>query len=303
MKKILTLIKKRFTAAVLLMCMLLSLCACAGSESDVEDNDLYSRYMARATTDDGWVYTFYCTYPNNGDPPDTIWPYLFRAVNLKYRYGADKYSSTYQMLGLGSDEAARRDMDKISEILHYESLPALTREEMLAIDPESVSFEVLDRDMFFSLIKEALTGEPLDDSHCKYDCLLDDDLLTEPVYRDGCALQVGYASRAGAVDLLYIDVLYPTGKGARDYKQLSDMTKDGSATAEQRELWDTLSAIADGIVNNNDLRFKEREYKGKEIASLELSRLYKLLRSIESGETQRYTVEADTPESDSANGE
>ena len=57
----------------------------------------------------------------------------------------------------------------------------------------------------------------------------------------------------GCVDELWIDLLYQTGEGYRDYVQLSDLVASGEADAEQREAFALLGQVAERVKDSERL--------------------------------------------------
>ena len=126
------------------------------NESDI----MFYRKVARRTLDNGWVYTFTREGMKDGDDSQTF-KYIFYGINIKYKY-AEKYGgiSSEENLNTGwllfgdSSEAEKRDAQLVRSILSNDK----TDEELLALNPDDYTFEVLDKDMFFELMREALMG-------------------------------------------------------------------------------------------------------------------------------------------------
>lgn len=277
---------------ILIISIIVGTCACNFDDSSSSNNlenieATFSYNSSHRMFDDGWVYMFDYFYFKDGHTQDDVVPYTFSGINLRYRYADGYNDGSIQMLGEGNDPAIKRDMDKISELLHYNDLPAPSKDEMLAIEPDSMTFESLDRSLFFDLMQEALTKKPVADG--KYE-IPRYALLTEPTYNDGCAIQIGFTCSMGWIEAMFIDVLYPTGSGIRDYVQLSDIVDNGSATNEQLELFELLCSISDGIVENNDIQFGRSEYGDMIVSSLKLSRLYSFLSDIENSHWSDYSA-------------
>lgn len=263
----------------------------------------FSKNIARDINDDGWVYSFGYTYMKDGSDGDLI-PFEFYGINIRYRYHDDYYEeitkveageevieripTPYLMLGGASSSGIKQDMEKVAEILDYKNCN-VTREELLAINPEDVTFKELDKDMFFGLVDEALNGEAHPEG--KYIELPTYALMTEPEYIDDYKFQIGFVSNMGTVDVIYIDVLYKTGEGYNEYIQLSDMIDDGTADDEQKDAFQLISDISKGIVEENNLIFAKDKNCNKVIGNIDFSRLYNFLQNIENYNYMMYLQE------------
>lgn len=85
------------------------------------------------------------------------------------------------------------------------------------------------------------------------------------------------------MEVLVLDVLYPTGEGLTDYDQLSDLVREGRADAEQVRLLEALQAIERSVAEENDLRYGLEQYGAETVAGVDLGRLYILLEGIAGG--------------------
>ncbi len=295
---------KRYILIILILCQAIPLCAC--SDKDKEHVEWkFSKKMARVVQEDGWVYTFDYLYSKDGVESDTLIPFQFYGVNLRYRYN-DAYTETInttengktvtktvpaviQMLGGANSQGIKNDMKKVADILDYQNC-SVTPEELLAINPEDVTFEELDKDLFFGLIHEALNSEP----HPEGDNVLPVyALMTEPEYINNYKFQIGFVSDMGTVDVIYIDVLYRTGDGYNDYIQLSDMVDNGTANEEQKQAFDLIKSISAGIVEDNNLIYEYDANKDKNIADIDFSRLYSFLKDIKNQNYDKYLLYAE----------
>ena len=294
---------KRYILIILILCQAISLCAC--SDKDKEHVEWkFSKKMARVVQEDGWVYTFDYLYSKDGSDSDTLIPFQFYGINLRCRYN-DAYTETInttengknvtktvpaviQMLGGANSQGIKNDMKKVAEILDYQNQD-VTPEELLAINPEDVVFEELDKELFFGLMNEALNAEP----HPEGDNVLPVyALMTEPEYLSDYKFQIGFVSDMGTVDVIYIDVLYRTGDAYNDYIQLSDMIDDGTASTEQKQAFDLIKSISAGIVRDNNLMYEHGSNKDKKIADIDFFRLYNFLNDIENNNYDRYLLHA-----------
>lgn len=299
--------------AVLLMFLLFSsllLTGCSGenqipeeSTSDGTMKVAFYRKVAREVQQDGWVYTFvnHGLKDPNADDSDLL-RYQFFGINIRYRYDEDYYqlqtheskdgktTTTWKvitpLLIWGQGPAAQaRDRVLIDEILDR----SRTTQELLALDPKDYTFETLDSEMFFRLIREALTGEPQKEGQDpSYWELPSYALLSEPQYLDGYEFQVGFLKATGCVDELYIDVLFETGKGYNDYVQLSDLVENGTATEQQLQAFELIGQITEGIKENEIFIYDADAYRHKKIGQIDFSRLYTLLNNIHNNKIGDY---------------
>lgn len=263
------------------------------SDNTTEDSGIkFYRKVARRTLDNGWVYTFTREGTKDGDDSNVI-KYIFYGINVKYKY-AEKYGgvSSEQNLDTGwllfsqCSEAEKRDAELISSILSN----AKTDEELLALDPNDYTFEVLDKDMFFELMREALTGEPqaegTDQNYWDNPYFA---FLEEQAYLDGYKFQICCLNETGLIDGMFIDVLYKTGEGATEYDQLSDLVATGKATAEQTEVFELIQSIASDIKENTSYISNAESYRDKIVDGIDFSRLYDFLNDMHNNRFEDYT--------------
>lgn len=290
----------------------------------------FSRKVARRVLPDGWVFTFIQNLnKSEADDDSDLIRYEFFGVNLRYRYddeyiqvvshrGTDPepYTQRYadylrrpaEIPGSGAvlrelyvpsrlnwgegSEAQRRDMEQIDAILNS----GMTPEALLALDPADYSFESFDKTIFFELMREALNGEPHEEGTdlSGYE-LQPVALLTEPVWEDGCKLQVAYLSEMGCIDELFIDLLYKTGEGRRDYIQLSDLVETGEADPEQRELFELLQTVAERVKTSERFLAGAELYRGRTLGGVDLDRLWKFMSDLHENKPEAY-YELVTPE-------
>lgn len=246
--------------------------------------------------DDGWTYCFSYQYFVPERSTEGRYPYLFNVINMKYAFGktimedpnATQPQETMQYYSEKfSDPGIASDMRKIGELLGYEMDVPPTKEELLAIDKNSITFEKIDKDMFFEMMEEALTaGYAREEKYSDYPSYA---LLHEPAWLNDYRFQIGYRNCNG-IKSVYIELLYKTGNRFNQYVQLSDLVRDGKATEEQKELNKLLEDIEKGIVSENDFLYHINEYKGKKIADVDLSRLADFLTNIESNAINQYFV-------------
>ena len=266
----------RYILSIITLCLSFSLCACANNNTE-HIQWKFSKKVARVVQEDGYVYTFDYLYSKDGSNSDTLIPFQFFRVNLRYQNNTDLDSQEFL-----------NDMKKISEILDYQN-PDITPEQLLTINKEDVDFEELDEDLFFNLMHEALNSEP----HPEGDNVLPVyALMTEPEYLDKYKFQIGFVSDMGTVDAIYIDVLYLTDHAPNGYIQLSDMVDNGTASPEQEQAFNLIKNIADGIVKNNNLMYEYGANKDICIADIDFSRLYLFLESLDNNNYDKYHLHA-----------
>lgn len=292
--------KKKF--AVLFIILIVVLCsACNNGELKVR----YYRKVARETLDNGWVYTFV----NEGnkskfmDDSDLI-KYSFYGINIRYKYddayikkivripeserGGDAYTEItvppVLIFGEGS-QAQEDDMELISKILDSKN----SVEDLLALNPDDYEFKEVDKEMFFRLMRTALTGEPQKESKdITYWEKPSYAFFNEQTYIDGYKFQIAFLQETGCVDELYIDVLYKTGDGYKDYVQLSDLIDSNTATEEQKQVFDMIKKITSDIKEQDIYIANADDYKDKVIGNIDFSRLYIFLNNIHENHYDQY---------------
>ena len=275
-------------------------------------NMAWQTKTARRTMDDGWVFSFVQYTNKDGDDSD-LCRYNFFGVNLRYRFddayrqiqwhekddpnpnvqqyddylqnpagsGSDASLSVPRYLSWGQGSAAqRRDAEKIEAILTNDKEP----EDLLALDPADYEFETIDKDLFFGLMREALTGAPHEErTDLNYWEHQPVDVLVEPEWTDGYRFQIGFLMSSGCVDELFIDVLYRTGEGYADYVQLSDLVEDGTATPEQQEAWALIQTLTEQIKEEEYFPARSDLYRDKTLAGIDFNRLLRFLNDLNEG--------------------
>lgn len=261
------------------------------------------------TTDDGWVYVMnYEDFYKPGNHDDLI-KYWFYGFNVRYRFNDDYITTVYKpsedpsrgsgvtsvivpsvLLAGNGPEEEKRDMQLINGTI-LDSRQSV--DELLALDPHDYNFESIDKDMFFRLLHECLESEiPEDRQDQTYRDKDARNLLTEQMYIDGYKFQVGSVNVSlGYVGVVYIDILYRTGDGYKDYIQLSDMIDDGSATDEQREIFSKLQRIASDCMEQESYIANADSYKNDKIGEVEFERLYKMMQNIHINNYGQYEVD------------
>ena len=259
--------------------------------------------IARRVTEDGWVFTFEQYGSKTGDDSN-LCRYSFSGVNLRYRYD-DAYIQTVShstdsgvirrerqipaTLNWGCGPSAQqRDRELIETILTNDREP----EALLALDPADYRFESIDKELFFGLMREALTGDRhKEGTNRAYWEIQESAFLTEPLALDGYKLQIAYLAPLGCVDEIYIDVLYPTGEGYKDYVQLSDLVEQGEASPEQREAFALLAQIGEKIKREDSFIAGAEEYRNRKLGGVDFSRLARFLQKLHENDIDAYRVE------------
>lgn len=273
---------------------------------------VWQEKVARRELDNGWFFSFVQYTYKDGDDSE-LCRYNFFGVNLRYRFddayrqiqwhekddpnpnvqqyddylqnpagsGSDASLSVPRYLSWGQGSAAqRRDAEKIEAILTNDKEP----EDLLALDPADYEFETIDKDLFFGLMREALTGAPHEErtdlNYWEHQPL---DVLVEPEWEDGYRFQIGYLMSSGCVDELFIDVLYQTGEGYADYVQLSDLVEDGTATPEQQEAWALIQTLTEQIKETEHFLARTDLYRDKTVSGIDFNRLLRFLTELNEG--------------------
>lgn len=224
----------------------------------------------------------------------------FIGLDLRHRYEEGRWSESYNQgtdpdgatsytivrrqatgrwFGQGSD-AEKRDRKLVNEILKKALDPAISGDP----DPADYSFEVLDKELFFDLLKKALAAAPDEWTGQKRDATMTTVILAEPEWQDGYRFQIISAVRQSGIDEVYIDVLYKTGDNFNDYVQLSDLAETGKADASQSELFGLLQDVRTAIKENNRFTAMEETLKAAKIEGVDLGRLITFLQDLDSEE-------------------
>lgn len=258
---------KKILAILLTLTLLISaLSACGkGKKETSEASPKGERYfhVAQKLLDDGTLYSFqYIEYvPANSDCDK----YSFSLSNLRY----------LEQFEAGFPDAYSRDQQLIANQILKESY---TPQEILALNPDDFTFEYLDKELVFQLIREGLTNEPepaIDDQY-HWD-RYDSGFFTEVAPSDGYEFQIAFASKSCGVDAFFIDVLYLAEDGT--YKQLSDMVDDGTATDEQTQAFAEFTKIIEAC-QKNDSYIIDEAYRETVIGDIDFGRLYTFLYNL-----------------------
>lgn len=285
---------KQHSIVAVILCVFLSFCcsACTKNNKGETLNILFYRQVARETTDNGWCFTFVREgFKDPNVDESNLARYRFFGFNIRYRYKGlldktmERNSSENGGLIWGRlSEGQADDMRQVEKILNRNKTP----EELLALDPADYEFEELNGEMFFRLMREALTGEwQKEGKTLSYWEKPEYGFFQEPEFENDYKFQVCFMQETGCVDELFIDVLYkdfnPVG-----YIQLSDLVDNGKASEEQLRLWKTIKEIVITIKENEEYICGQEAYQKTSIAGVDLDRLFAVLTDIHNNDFDRY---------------
>ncbi|MBQ7325694.1 MAG: hypothetical protein IJW98_08115 [Clostridia bacterium] len=258
---------KKILAMIMMLAFVLSAFAACGKrvnehgQSPIKGNRYF--HVAQKLCDDGTLYSFqYIEYlPARSDCDQ----YSFSLYNLRYLEQFEK----------GFPDAYYHDLQLITDQILKERY---SPEEILALNPDDFTFEYLDKELVFQLIREGLTGDPeptiTDQNHWdRYDS----GFLTEVQPTGGYELQIAYVSESCGVDAFYIDVLYYSEDGS--YTQLSDMVDEGTATDEQKQAFEEFTKIIEDC-QKNDSYIIDEAYQETMIGGIDFGRLCTFLYNL-----------------------
>ncbi|MBO4838193.1 MAG: hypothetical protein J5493_02350 [Lachnospiraceae bacterium] len=267
----------------------------------------YRQIASHMDDETGWYFQF-CREGIKSDPEE--YQYICHGMNLRYRYKDNYWDVTYLQdkkgdgtavfkkikskpgtihFGLGGEDE-KADRDVINTLLRKKLPP----KELIAEDPDRYEFKLIDKNMFFDLIREALSNPPVENT-----TYLDWPMWAmqvEPEYMDGYRFQIGFYCKMGLIDEIYIDVLYKTDSRYDGYVQLSDLVEEGKADKGQQEAFELIQNVRSAIKNENLFIAQEEMYKNKEIGGIDLYRLYTFLNAIHTKtDDNYYDLPADAP--------
>lgn len=286
--------KKSIVWIVMIAMIFATFSSCGKSNADREEGKLFFRKVARETLDNGWVYTFvYEDYKDESVDDSGINKYCFYGMNIRYQYDDDYIQIQAQQLQdkiynavvvptcliAGNGPTAEgRDMELINKSILDRNKSV---EELLALNPDDYEFESIDKDMFFRLMRTALTGEPQKEgSDQTYWDKPTWAFLSEPEYIDGYKFQLAFMQETGCVDELFIDVRYETGSGYKDFVQLSDLVENGTASDEENQIYEKIQVITNDIKVSESYIVNAAEYQDMVIGDIDFSRLYTMLNHL-----------------------
>lgn len=266
----------------------------------------FTRKLASETDEKtGWYYCFTYEY-NTNNPRERA--YYFIGINMRYRYNDDYWSISWNqkikpdnskywvkvmtqsgvlLFGEGG-KAQERDRKVLKSIMNRDRTP----EELLALNPDDYSFEVLDKALFFRLMNLAITGEPVPNEGREIYWMLPMQVtLVEPDYIGGYKFQIVFCMKNAIIDDVYIDVLYKTGDAYNTYEQLSDLIDSDNVTSQQKDAYLLLQKIRTNIKISNSFIADSDCYKDIIIDNIDFSRLYRFLDDIDNGNIYGYGEE------------
>lgn len=290
------------TCAMLLITLLLV--ACAPAQDSAQGLEWkFLRTNASEFSDDGWFFVFSYERVKEGVPePADSYHYTFGAINLRYRFAPEyvvktvretnkkTYLESYApgiLYWFAGSDARKRDLELLETQILIQDRSV---EEMLSLDPNDYEFEELDGDMFFRLMREALTGEKSKETaKMSYGDKPSFAMLIEPAYVDGYRFQMAYhLNGMGCIRETYIDVIYQTGPGYADYVQLSDLVEQGKADEKQQEAFALLQTIVHGLRETDDFLIGSEKYEKRVIGDIDFSRLYQFMKDVDENKYERY---------------
>ena len=258
---------KKILAMIMMLALVLSTLAACRKRADVHDQSPVkgNRYfhVAQKLCDDGTLYSFqYIEYlPARSDCDQ----YSFSLYNLRYLEQFEK----------GFPDAYYHDLQLITDQILKESY---SPEEILALNTDNFTFEYLDKELVFQLIREGLTNEPEPKITDQYHWdRYDSGFLTEAQTSDGYEFQIAFVSESCGVDAFYIDVLYYSEDGT--YTQLSDMVDDGTATDEAKHAFAEFGKIIEAC-QKNDSYIIDEAYQETVLGGIDFGRLYTFLYNL-----------------------
>lgn len=281
--------KKRILSFIL--CLFTAFCALTSCSHEKES--FVRQNIVRRVYDDGWVYTMTYTHDSDGNDIDSVPPIVFNAINFRYRYPADfttdeENPGRIQILGHGISPESDEDIKNIAaffgygeNITHYPGT-----DEILAKDRNQLQLKAIDREVFFRMLDEALKSDARKNG--KYIDYPSFALLSEPGFKDGYSVQIGHCLGMGNIDVIMIDILYKDDNSPMGYTQLYDLIKNGTATPDQKLLYEYISGLEESIVKNNNFKAKP-DNADKELSKRpEIKRIEKFLSDIDQNNISGY---------------
>ena len=285
------------------VCFVVNSCS-VKNENEVEWH--FSRSISRDFQSNGWCYSFVHEYNKSkeyvtkGDIH-----YSFYAINLRYSYSAEyimserretkeityieRYAPGVLIWGNGSQKQ-KHDMELIQNKILLQDRSV---DELLALDPADYAFQELDKELFFRLMRESLTGEACKETTKQlYADKPTFAMLCEPEYIDGYKFQVAFVVGMGYIEEIYIDVRYQTGPEYDGFVQLSDLIDHGEAEEKQKEAFTFIQSLCSSVRGTDDLLIRSEEYQNLSIGDLDFSRLYAFMNAIH---LNQYTSYIESP--------
>ena len=233
---------------------------------------IYEDYMDRSIWDRTPIYSFEINNIRHWDDD----PVQIGTGQSNSQEGI--MSRQYKNSGFSENiEGLERDLAVITSILVKEgTLP----EDLLALDPASVEFEVLDKDQFFRLMRAALTATPRwPERQRSFDGpFYGADYFRERSFLDGYVFRFAMLECWGFMDEVFIDVAYGD---ADNFVLLSDLVEEGKATAEQQEAYALLRQISESLKGREfEPNYNSESYKDKVIGEIDFGRLYDMTNDL-----------------------
>jgi len=237
---------------------------------------------------DGWIISFTYEECRGKDIPiDQHYSYSYEINNIRYWddnptriFSSPSYQTSihspwpWQDGGFSENtEGLERDLALIGELLKDGTPP----EDLLALDPASLSFEVLDKSQFFRLMRKALTATPREPERQRsfdgpfYGC----EYFREKDFEKGYAFRFALLECWGFMDDAFIDIAY----GSPDnFVLLSDLVEQGTATPEQQEAYALIRQISESLKGREfEPNYGAESYKNTLIGEIDFGRLYKMM--------------------------
>ncbi len=228
---------------------------------------------------DGWIFSFLIN-----DFTDTT-ERTREGVDLTpwYRYSVDNVRHWDAVYG-GDPEALERDLQLTRQLIKGK-LP----EELLAMDPDTVTFEVLDKDQFFRLMRKALTAPPREPEWQRsLDYYYYDFYFRERYFEDGYTFRLACLDCWGFMDVVFFDIAIGTEE---DNVLLSDLVNAGIATPEQQEAYDLLREIAKRLEGEEwNFALSSELYQDTVIGPFDFGRLATMVNHLDSDYWNWYRV-------------
>lgn len=302
MKRIRTL----FNIVLIGLCISIFLAGCQKEKKEI----VFYRQVARQTSEDGWVFSFikngYKDEEEDKNATD-LYRYQFNGINIRYR-GIDGFYDRYvreKNTDKGTEKyleivipgiliwgSANEDQENDMRIIENLLSDCNSDNDLLSRESDKLELKELDSKIFWNVAEKALNSEWQKEAVVpEYWEKPAYAMLQEPEFINGYKFQVAFLSETGCIDELYIDVLYEDDSQWIGYVQLSDLVEEKLATKEQISLWKSICSIVD-ILKEEELFIAGTEmYQDKQIAEVDLSRLYLMLQNIHKNEYMQYSVE------------
>ena len=263
--------------------------------SGVSIKGKYNRYQITAregdAAGDGWIVTF--LYENCRDRSEL--PSDYRPHYEYFIYNLRHWDDDPIVIGTGSSTQEDIDLLHYRDAAYCDKTAGLERdlvlirnlfkarvmpEELLALDPAQIDFEVLDKEQFFRLMRKALTSAPREaERQRSFDgCFYKANYFRERAFLDGYVFRFSYLWGWGFMDEVFIDVAY----GSEDnFVLLSDLVEEGKATPQQQEAYALLRQISESLKGREyEPNYNSESYKNTVIGEIDFGRLYDMTNEL-----------------------